>query len=377
LSLGAGESTATLVVNGRTWIARLALGGGGVLLALLLLELVLRIVDPPFEVFNPLHGLHVGDARLGWRGKPNIARHFRKTQFDSVVVNDASGFRRPEPAPNEGAGEHVLLLGDSYAWGWGVSQGEVVSDRLQLAVGPDVAVHNRGVIGFGTGQEYLLLQEELARRRYSKVLLLFCVNDLQDNVDAKPQRPAFQIQAGAPVATNLPLSTHLQSRLEEWLDAHSRAASFLSYQFALAKELARRAPPDEARGPAASGPALDPRTLPGYDLTRALLLAMSDLSRQAGAELIVVYVATADDVRAEGGGAYGEAVRAAVRAICRDGHVAFVDLVPAFRARSSQGAHLVIPGDGHWTAAGHDLAAAVIRESVLAPRPSEPRRPTE
>ena len=354
----------------RGWIARLGLVLAGALLPLLLLEIVLRVVDAPVEVFNPLHGFHVGDARLGWKGKPDVARRFRKLQFDAWVEHDASGFRRPDPPPSDSASEQVLVLGDSYAWGWGVSQGEVVTDRLQRAVAPKLAIHNRGVVGFGTGQEYLLLADELARRRYTEVIVLFCVNDLTDNIDQRDHRPLFALQDGRPVVTNLPLPERLQGRVADWIDEHSRAASFLSYQLALLKERRRgRAPDDESPAPVAPGAAVDPGTLPGREVTRALLVAMSDLGRAAGAELSVVYVPAPEDVRDDLGGTYVDAVRAMVEETCRTAGIPFLDLAPRFRARAAEGAALFIPRDGHWSAAGHALAAEVIQESVLRPRP--------
>lgn len=97
----------------------------------------------------------------------------------------------------------ILVLGDSFTWGWGVSQGQVFTDLLQAALPATVAVYNHGIPGFGTAQEYLLLQRELAARVYDAVVLMFYMNDLSDNISSRQgRRPYFE--ATCVRATNPP-----------------------------------------------------------------------------------------------------------------------------------------------------------------------------
>jgi hypothetical protein len=44
--------------------------------------------------------------------------------------------------------------------------------------------------------------------------------------------------------------------------------------------------------------------------------------------------------------------------------VPFVDLLTVFRARRDE--PLYFPEDGHWTAAGHEVAAAVLADTLAA-----------
>jgi len=341
----------------------------GILAPLLLLEVVLRTIDAPVEIFNPLNGFNVGDARLGWKGRPDIDRRFRKLPFDSRVRHAANGFREPDAAPSATASENILVLGDSYVWGWGVSQGELLTDWLQRAAGPDTAIHNRGVNAYGTAQELLLLEDELERRRYAKVILLFCVNDFGDNVDGKPHRPRFELREGRPVAVNLPLAGKLQSGLEEWVDEHSRVSSFVSYQLALLKERWRQRAHDDQPAVRPASAADPPSSPPGSEITRALLLAMAERARSAGAEFVVAYIPVPEDVRGELGATYADTTRRELESIAHDGGFRFVDLAPSFREGVAAGDVLFIAGDGHFTAAGQQLAARVLEESVLQRRP--------
>jgi len=338
----------------------------GIALPLVVLEVALRVIDAPVEIYNPLNGFHVGDARLGWRPRPDVERRFRKLAFDSVVRHGADGFRAPDPAPDPSATRRVLVLGDSYAWGWGVSQGELVSDHLQRALTPDTAILNRGVNAYGTAQELLLLEDELSRRTFDTVVLLFCINDFSDNVDRKPQRPRYMQRDGRLVPENLPLPDRLKGAFEEWFDENSRASNFLSYQLALAKARWRRSSADQGAGVTSAKPPTTDEEPNGREMTRQLLLAMADRVRAAGANFVVVFVALPKDLSDELGTRTVDAARSALAAIANESGARFVDLTDAFAAASARGENLFIVGDGHWSAQGHALAARELAP-ILAP----------
>src|SRR5262245_37531482 len=186
-------------------LRRLGLIVFGVLLACLGLEIVLRIVDAVPEVATPLYKFHENDPYLGWIGKPDVRARYRRPEFDTLVQHDADGWRQAQPPRPTNPRHRVLVLGDSFTWGWGVAQGELFTDRLQSRLPPDVAVYNRGLPGFGTAQEYLLLQRELAATHYGTVVLMFFINDLDDNIDGrKGGRPYFELADGQLLARNQP-----------------------------------------------------------------------------------------------------------------------------------------------------------------------------
>jgi hypothetical protein len=214
--------------------------------ALLVAEVLLRTIDMVPEVANPLYSFHESDPVLGWRGRPDVRMRFRRAEFDALVEHGPDGWRRPDPSPRVGATRRVLFLGDSFTWGWGVAQGEVFTDRLQQRL-PSVAMVNRGVDGFGTAQEYLLLQRELAQTHYDAVAVMFFQNDLTDDVDPKSgRRPLFELDGEKLVPRNQP-PRPLMSALERLFKEHSRAIDLIAGPWGPSGE--GRPPPPRRRAP--------------------------------------------------------------------------------------------------------------------------------
>jgi lysophospholipase L1-like esterase len=339
---------------------------GSVLFALGMLEAGLRLIDLPIEIHNPLNGFHQGDSGLGWAGKPDIRRRFRRLDFDVMVEHGPDGFRRGDPTPPPDAARRILFLGDSFTWGWGVGQGEVLTDLLQRALGPSVAVVNRGVNAYGTGQEYLLLRRELARARYDLVVLLFFQNDVPENLHHGSYRPYFELVGDRLEARNQPTPLRRENAIKLFFKEHSQAFSFLNVQGALLKarwkERRRRTIGiDEDEGEELPAEVLQR----GLALTRRLLLEMGSLARQAGGRFVLAYVPAPEDLPGRPPEPWGVEVRQAIAEFCAKNGIPLVDLTDGFRQAAKRGEHLNYPRDGHWTAAGHRLASELLLQSGL------------
>ena len=75
----------------------------------------------------------------------------------------------------------ILFLGDSYLWGYDVEAAERFTDKLQVRH-PEWSIYNLGVSGYGTDQEYLLLNRYFDEYKPQVVFLLFCEEtDHEDN----------------------------------------------------------------------------------------------------------------------------------------------------------------------------------------------------
>ena len=348
----------------RTVIRRLGLILMGTLLACLGLEIVLRFSDAVPEVSDPQFNFHRSDAYLGWSGKPNVRMHYHRPEFNTLIEHDADGWRLPQPAPPADPAQRILVLGDSFTWGWGVSQGEVFTDHLQAALAPRVAVVNRGIIGFGTAQELLVLQHELQAHRYDIVVVMFFLNDLNDNVDGKDgHRPYFDLIDDQLIPRNQPALLQ-RNPVEELLKLHSRAYLFFELEFGLVKRMWSGENNDE-RG-YRERPAVDFHTLPGYAVTARLLAEMRRLTLQHGARFFLVYIPQRSEFERDEGFPYVRSIHAMVDAIAREAQIPLIDLTAPFRARTSAGESLVFRVDAHWTPAGHRLAADVLLASPVA-----------
>jgi hypothetical protein len=152
------DGDATEAAPRRRWLLRLAAVGAGLLLALLAGEIALRVVGYDRSYFNPLHSFHEADPFLGHRGRPGFEGRFRRPEFDVTVAHDEHGFRRHEHArPRTPGDTAVLVFGDSFTWGWGVSQGEVFTDQMHARL-PGHTVKNFGLNSSGTAQQFLIFE---------------------------------------------------------------------------------------------------------------------------------------------------------------------------------------------------------------------------
>lgn len=152
-------------------------------LGLVLSELILRIFlfqrFPDFEKMTPVKLGYQYDSTLGWFPAPNSHETFGHIHQAISLVHNSQGFRDPEPALDSRPG--VLFLGDSFTWGYGVDAAERFTDRLRSRH-PEWRVFNFGVVGYGTDQEYLLLQKHFEQYKPRLVFLVFCAeNDHIDN----------------------------------------------------------------------------------------------------------------------------------------------------------------------------------------------------
>jgi len=74
-----------------------------------------------------------------------------------------------------------LFLGDSFVWGYDVESQERFTEKLRAKL-PGWSIYNLGVSGYGTDQEYLLLERQYDFYKPTIVFLVFCAeNDELDN----------------------------------------------------------------------------------------------------------------------------------------------------------------------------------------------------
>lgn len=171
--------------NGRLsrWATNLVMALGAVLVALLLCELVLRLMGVSYSVYvwtDPVVGVaHIPGAESR-----------RQSEGQPWIGINSDGLRGPETTLEPPAGTYrIALLGDSFIEAFEVpyqsTVGEVIERRLSALRGTPVEVLNFGVGGYGTSQELLTLQHKVWK--YSPDLVLLAVttgNDISDNYRA-------------------------------------------------------------------------------------------------------------------------------------------------------------------------------------------------
>ena len=155
------------------------------------------------------NGLFMYDPELGWKGTPNAQSEYISKDFMVYVAHDALGYRNQSP-PFVANKKNILLLGDSYGWGWGVEDNETAAAVFNQK-NSTANLYNLSVPGYGTDQEWLTLQrfiEQHPNNHYDDVVLLLYYNDLEDNIATERYsypKPMFQAASNVLQLTNVPV----------------------------------------------------------------------------------------------------------------------------------------------------------------------------
>ena len=153
------------------------------------LELTLRLFFPQTLVPTPITGerFSVPDTDLGMRYVPGAVWRFRHPEYTVEYAINEDGFRKPTPPAHLSAspGGGILLLGDSFTFGQGVSYEATwgaIAEELLRQRGVGLHLINAGVQGMDTRSELLLLRRLAPRYRPDAVVVGFLINDLYTNV---------------------------------------------------------------------------------------------------------------------------------------------------------------------------------------------------
>ena len=128
---------------------------------------------------------HIYDALYGWRNIPNT----HSTTINEQLSINSKGLRCREIAYRKPAGvKRILVLGDSYTWGYGVANDEVFTSVLENRIqqeNQDYEVVNAGVSGWGTDQQYLFLVNEGFKYSPDIVVVAHFINDLKEILNSR------------------------------------------------------------------------------------------------------------------------------------------------------------------------------------------------
>ncbi len=150
-------------------------------LSLAVAEVILRLSHRIPLLIDERNTLYRYDALLGWSPLPHVQGLLKGSRHVHVSHN-AQGFRDRDHL--ETKQPVLLVLGDSFVYGYDVEAGERFTDLLQQRL-PSWDIYNLGVSGYGTDQEYILLKQVLPNVKPTRVLLVFCQNDTEDNTTNK------------------------------------------------------------------------------------------------------------------------------------------------------------------------------------------------
>ena len=131
------------------------------------------------KLVNPL----ILDDKLGWRPTPNYVFYGNKTdaagkRYPVKIKTNNDGFRIFGD-PQEKIKKKVLFLGDSFTHALEVSNDKTFYGLLKDALSIEVFAFGGG--GYGTLQEYLILEKYVEEIRPDVVVVQLCSNDFINN----------------------------------------------------------------------------------------------------------------------------------------------------------------------------------------------------
>jgi hypothetical protein len=396
----------------RTLLSRLLLVTLGVIIPLLMLEGAIRLLDiaPPPDLQPPLWAPH---PYLGWSHVPNQGgvSYSEYREFRAPVHINARGLRDREIGYDNPDGAYrILVLGDSFAEALQVPLQATFAKQLEAQLTrPDrpVEVINGGVGGWGTDQEAIFYAIEGFRYRPNLVLLCFFPhNDVLNNDQALEvarmggaiQKPFFHLENGQLMTPTLPFEPTPAPvtaptpwlPIGEWLNGHLALYRLVTPYVRDVPFILRTLGPTGLLGGMAVFMATDtqpalaydvyraeptPTWLAAWQLTEAIIQQLDTEVRSDGGRLALVIIGAPEQVYpARWSAALAhyptlqeqnlqmDAPNRRLATFLDRANIPYLDLLPVFRAEASQDntPPLHYPHDGHWTPAGHILAAQTI-----------------
>jgi GDSL-like Lipase/Acylhydrolase family len=164
-----------------------------VVAALAATELLLRVTEfgQP-KVSDGTYGAYRFDAELGWLAPPNSTSVQPSSNRTVALQHNSLGIRERELS--DIAPDRLLFLGDSFTWGYDAEADERFTNLLQQEL-PQYGIVNAGIAGYGTDQQFLLMERLWTKVNPKVVVVTFCVNNDRDdnssNLRYRQYKPYF------------------------------------------------------------------------------------------------------------------------------------------------------------------------------------------
>jgi hypothetical protein len=190
--------------------------------AMIAAEWLARLYAPDYLIGT--RGVHVFSSSYGWIGRPGAVAPMGSGR---VSLNEY-GFRgRTLALPKPGDRTRVVVVGDSIAFGFGVSDEQTFPYLLDVRDN-GIEAGSLAVQGYGPGQELLVLQREGLPADPDVVVLALCLrNDFVDAVlpvalyNGVTPRPRFRLVGDRLVLDDAGMRRSPAERAVQWLGDYS------------------------------------------------------------------------------------------------------------------------------------------------------------
>lgn len=161
----------------------------GLLIGLFILEIILRnySLNQVAGMIRQLRGerltdCQVSDINLNHKLLPNCKGVLKTVDFSHDIETNSLGLREKEIAPKKDGIYRILIVGDSFAEGWGVSIENRFSEIAQkLLEGKNIEIINAGVRSYSPVLELTYLKNEGLKLQPDEVIMFYDASDLHDD----------------------------------------------------------------------------------------------------------------------------------------------------------------------------------------------------
>src|SRR6516225_2407055 len=133
------------------------------------------------------------DPDIGYRFVPHLKTRVASPDGGYLVRTNGQGFRNDREFERDDAAPRILVFGDSFTAGDGVSNGNRYSDMLEPLL-PGVQVHNFGLPGSGTDAQFICYRKVAEGAPCRAVVLAVLVENIRRIVS--PYRPSQDAEGG-------------------------------------------------------------------------------------------------------------------------------------------------------------------------------------
>jgi hypothetical protein len=322
------------------------------------------VIQAQYGAFHPVLGFTLQKNLRG-------VRQSYPGQLDYTVETNSQGFRGGEwdPSPRR---KNVVILGDSFAFGWGVSWSETLGQVLERELremDPSWQVINLAMPGWSIREAVAALELYRDALKPRAVIYVFCPNDIDGMTPPLPDGTydlAYHPPPGAErIFADLVRRNQPDYRsLKKWVYQSYLKAFHARFVRPL---LSRRIRQSMRVDPPPAGhdfpPPLEAAEPPDSPETRFLRYGLGRIRAAAGdAELILT---TTSDKSIVYKADRPENLRWVLRDFSREApHTRFVDF-EEFVRKTPDGRKFYLDFDDHWSPAGHAAAAGRIVPLLL------------
>ena len=344
------------------------------------------------------------DSMLGWSKIPNHEAWLTAKETRVFEQINSKGIRGPEYEYRRKPGtERILFIGDSYIHGYTVQFDELISEvtskRLEKVFSTPFESIAAGTGGYSTDQQLIWFSNELHKYSPDQTVLVFCANDVFENSRNhyyQYPKPYFEIVDGSLQQRVGKVPSQEKNEEQEVNDSEASVLQMIMEEgrkrSAFMRWAAKRvygsiAYQNYNRKKDLPTPHFNlfkktetSRVARNLKLTEKLLEKFKEEVNAIGSQFVILFVPFRASVYPKmwndtlaiydlDQNEYDpDLLSKRLARISERLGIDYIDPTKTFRARLNDPNDLYLPLDGHWTAFGHETAAEVLSDYLIAKR---------